>query len=251
MIQEPTLMSGNPRSARRSSVERSRDLRNDRVSQAYRQLRELIIWGRLAPGTRIIETDVANRLGVSRTPVRSALQRLQQEGYIVASGNGQQSRLAVAPLTREDARELFAIVGEVEALGAQWAAERADRVRTVRQLREINAELARSIQGSQPDHQRIFDLDQGFHRGYVEAGSGPRLLALHDAVKPQSERYVRLYISALVDEIGTSVDEHAVIVDAIERGDGAAAKDAVQINWRNASERLGGVIERLGERGIW
>src|SRR5690606_3496565 len=114
-------MSANPRSARRPSSDRTRDLRNDRVSQAYRQLRELIIWGRLAPGTRIIETDVAARLGVSRTPVRSALQRLQQEGYIVASGTGQQSRLAVAPLTREDARELFAIVAEVEALGAQWA----------------------------------------------------------------------------------------------------------------------------------
>jgi DNA-binding GntR family transcriptional regulator len=249
--QEPSLMSANPRSARRSSVERSRDLRNDRVSQAYRQLRELIIWGRLAPGTRIIETDVATRLGVSRTPVRSALQRLQQEGYIVSSGSGQQSRLAVAPLTREDARELFAIVGEVEALGAQWAAERDDRARTARQLREINGELARSFQGSQPDHQRIFDLDQGFHRAYVEAGSGPRLLALHDAVKPQSERYVRLYISALVDEIGTSVDEHGVIVEAIEKGNASAAKEAVQMNWHNASERLGGVIERLGERGIW
>jgi DNA-binding GntR family transcriptional regulator len=244
-------MSANPRSARRSSAERTRDLRNDRVSQAYRQLRELIVWGRLAPGTRIIETDVASRLGVSRTPVRSALQRLQQEGYIVTSGTGQQSRLTVAPLTREDARELFAIVAEVEALGAQWAAARDVRARTGRQLREINAELARSVEGGRPDHQRIFDLDQGFHRCYVEAGAGPRLLALHDAVKPQSERYVRLYISALVDEIGTSVTEHADIVDAIEAGDAEGAKRAVQVNWRNASERLGGVIEKLGERGIW
>jgi DNA-binding GntR family transcriptional regulator len=244
-------MSANPKSARRPPSDRARDLRNDRVSQAYRQLRELIIWGRLAPGTRIIETDVAARLGVSRTPVRSALQRLQQEGYIVASGAGQQSRLAVAPLTREDARELFAIVAEVEALGAQWAAEKTERARTARLLREINGELARTTGETRPDHQRIFDLDQGFHRAYVEAGGGPRLLALHDAVKPQSERYVRLYISALVDEIGTSVAEHAAIIDAIEAGDPDAAKRAVQVNWRNASERLGEVIEKLGERGIW
>ena len=53
-----------------------------------------------------------------------ALQRLQQEGYIIASGLGQQSRLAVAPLTQEDARELFAIVGEIEGLGARWSSER-------------------------------------------------------------------------------------------------------------------------------
>jgi DNA-binding GntR family transcriptional regulator len=57
-----------------------RKTRGDRVSQAYHQLRELIVWGKLAPGPRIIETDVATRLGVSRTPVRSAVQRLQQEG---------------------------------------------------------------------------------------------------------------------------------------------------------------------------
>ena len=57
---------------------------SDRASQAYRRLRELIVHGRLAPGARIIETEVAGKLGISRTPVRAALQRLQQEGYISA-----------------------------------------------------------------------------------------------------------------------------------------------------------------------
>src|SRR5688572_14725654 len=101
-----------------------------RPDQVYQKLRQLIIDGRLAPGTRVIETDVAERLGVSRTPVRGALQRLQQEGYIIASGTGQQSRLAVAPLTQEDARELFAIVGEIEGLGARWSAELAEDSRS-------------------------------------------------------------------------------------------------------------------------
>lgn len=227
--------------------------RNDRVTQAYHQLRELIIWGRLAPGSRIIETDVADRLGVSRTPVRSALQRLQQEGYIIEAGTGQQSRLSVAPLTREDARELFAIVSEVEGLAAEWAARRDDhnRTRTVRALKRLNDELALTAAEPRPDHHRIFDLDQGFHRTYVEAGAGPRLLALHDAIKPQSERYVRLYISALVDQIGTSVREHSAIIDAIAAADPSAAKQAVLVNWHNAGERLSEVIDHLGERGIW
>jgi DNA-binding GntR family transcriptional regulator len=232
---------------------RGRGDRGDRVTQAYRQLRELIVWGRLAPGTRIIETDVAARLGVSRTPVRSALQRLQQEGYIVEAGTGQQSRLSVAPLTREDARELFAIVSEVEGLAAEWAAARdeAEREHTVRELDRLNSELARVAAEPKPDHNRIFDLDQSFHRSYVEAGAGPRLLALHDAIKPQSERYIRLYVSALVDQIGTSVMEHAAIVDAIRAGDPSLAKARVLENWRNAGERLAEVIDHLGERGIW
>ncbi len=247
-------MSSAPKSVSRPAEDtRGRSDRGDRVTQAYRQLRELIIWGRLAPGTRIIETDVAARLGVSRTPVRSALQRLQQEGYIVEAGTGQQSRLSVAPLTRDDARELFAIVSEVEGLAAEWAAGRdeLERARTVRDLEHLNAELGRAAAEPKPDHYRIFDLDQGFHRAYVERGAGPRLLALHDAIKPQSERYVRLYISALVDQIGTSVREHEVIIHAIARGDPPAAKQAVLVNWRNAAERLSDVIDHLGERGIW
>lgn len=227
--------------------------RGGRVSHTYEKLRELIVWGRLAPGTRVIETDVANRLGVSRTPVRSALQRLQQEGYIIESGTGQQSRLSVAPLTKEDARELFAIVGHVEGLAAEWAAAQHERRRagTVHELERLNAELDAAARSPRPDHQRIFDLDQDFHRRYVEAGAGPRLLALHDAVKPQSERYVRLYISALVDQIDRSVQEHAATIDAIRSGDPRTAKERVLENWRNAAERLSEVIDHMGERGTW
>jgi DNA-binding GntR family transcriptional regulator len=243
----PGAMSAQSKPARRGPGQA------DRVTEVYRQLRELIIRGRLAPGTRIIETDVATRLGVSRTPVRSALQRLQQEGYIVTSGTGQQSRLSVAPLTKEDARELLAIVSEVEALAARWAALKpeAERTRTAAELRTINRELADTIQTPRPDPYRIFDLDQAFHRCFVEAGAGPRLLTLHAAIKPQTERYVRLYISALMDEISTSVREHDAAASAIEAGDAYAAKDAVLTNWHNATERLALVIERLGERGAW
>jgi DNA-binding GntR family transcriptional regulator len=238
-----------PRLARREGKER----RGDRVAQAYTRLRELIVWGRLAPGTRIIETDVASRLGVSRTPVRGALQRLQQEGYIVASGSGAQSRLAVAPLTREDAHELFAIVAQVEGLAARWAATKSDarRAALVERLAALNDELLAESRERRPDHQRLFDSDQRFHRAYVDAGGGPRLRALHDAIKPQSERYIRLYVSALVDEIDKSVAEHQRVIEAIAGGDAPGAEHAVQANWQAAVDRLSSVIDSLGERGAW
>src|SRR5690606_27538575 len=143
--------------------------------------------------------EIATRLGVSRTPVRSALQRLQQEGYIVGSDSGRQSRPTIAPLTKEDARELFRIVGAVESLAGRQAAELplAYRVLLSDELERYNAELSAAASAPKPDDNRVFDLDMGFHRRYVEAGAGPRLLALHDAIKPQAERYERLYISAL------------------------------------------------------
>jgi DNA-binding GntR family transcriptional regulator len=245
-------MKSKTRLAKRPRADGTR-ARGDRVTQAYHQLRELIVWGNLAPGTRIIETDIATRLGVSRTPVRSALQRLQQEGYIVVSGTGQQSRLSVAPLTQTDARELFAIVSECEGLAARWAAERdaKSRARVARELRAINADLAQSVHERNPDPHAVFDLDQRFHLCFTDAGAGPRLRALHHAVKPQSERYVRLYISSLIEEIDRSVRDHQAVADAIEAGDPLGAKEAVLSNWRNAGERLAQVIEKLGERGKW
>lgn len=227
--------------------------RGDRVSSAYQQLRELIVRGRLAPGTRVIESDVAQRLGVSRTPARGALQRLQQEGYVMAMEGGKQARLLVAPLTEEDAGELFDIVGSIEGLAARRAAAlpRRERDALVRELEHINRDLEAAARKDRPSQNEIFDLDAAFHRRYVEAAAGPRLLALHDAVKPQAERYIRLYVSFLVDEIGSSVSEHAITTRRIAEGDVEGAQDAVEINWRNAAERLNEVIAVVGERGNW
>jgi DNA-binding GntR family transcriptional regulator len=209
--------------------------------------------GRLAPGTRVLEIEIAERFEVSRTPARAALQRLQQEGYFVTSNGSKQSGLIVSPLTREDGRDLFGIVGALEGRAAYLAAmlELRVRARLASELRRWNEELLRVARIERPDQQSIFDLDTTFHRRYVEAGAGPRLLAFHDIAKPQAERYIRLYISSLFDEIGTSVEEHELIIEAIAQGDGGAAQRSVESNWRNASERLSLVIERVGERGSW
>jgi DNA-binding GntR family transcriptional regulator len=227
------------------------DGRSDTVSRVYQELRGLIVWGHLPPGARIAERAVAERLGLSRTPVRSALHRLQQEGFVSSVGRGQDQRLIVAPLTQEDGREIILIVGHLEGLAAHTAAllPDAQRKRIVARLREINRDLA--AESKRREFAQIFELDQAFHRAYVEDVVGPRLLALHRAIKPQIERYTRLYISVLVDELPTSVKEHEVIVKAIASGDAHAGQRAVETNWRNAAARLSRVIGQLGERGSW
>ncbi len=219
----------------------------------YQQLRQLIVQGQLAPGTWIIESDIAERLGVSRTPVRAALQRLQQEGFISVSRRGRLARAAVAPLTRDDAEELFGIVGALEGFAAARTAALGDRDRAavVAEMEALNSALLEAARASRPDPHRIFDLDTAFHHRYVHAAAGPRLVSLLDGIKPQAERYVRLYTSALIDEIGTSVQEHWAIVAAIDSADAPAAQDAVQHNWANASRRLSRIIDTLGERGSW
>jgi DNA-binding GntR family transcriptional regulator len=224
-----------------------------RPEQVYTRLRELIVQGLLSPGSRIVETEIATRLGVSRTPVREALQRLQQEGYVIGSPGAQQSRLTVAPLTRDDVYELLNIVGALEGLGARGAGQAPQNERRVlvRELRALNAEFHRAGKTLPIDHSALYDADEHFHRRIVEAAAGPRLLALHDAVKPQAERYIRMYISMLTSDIRTSVYEHDIITNAIEEGRADDAELAVQVNWRHAADRLSKVIAMAGERGKW
>lgn len=225
----------------------------DHTNEAYGRLRELIVRGRLAPGTRLVESELAQRLGVSRTPVRSALVKLRQEGYVTAATDGQRARLNVAPLTAQDARELWAVVAAVEGLAIREVANAAEglRLRAVESLRSINGALHDLAGESDPDPNRIFDLDSEFHRTIVASGAGPRLRVLHESIKPQTERYFRLYTSSIVDRIDVSVAEHEQIVLAIESGDPVAAVRAVESNWYNGVDRLVQAIEKLGERGCW
>lgn len=226
---------------------------DDPTSAVYEWLRALIVRGQLAPGARLVEREIASRLGTSRTPVRAALHRLQQERYVTVAEGGKHARLSVAPLTMEDAWELFEVVGGVEAAAAYRAAllPAPARVRLSTELAALNNALLRVTQQTRPDQNEIFELDTAFHRAYVAAGAGPRLLALHDTVKPQAERYVRLYISALVDRIADSIHEHGEIIDGVRSGDAEIAERAVLRNWRNAAARFSEVIARLGERGTW
>jgi len=225
----------------------------DLISQVYDKLHELIVTGRLAPGARIVESVVAEKLEVSRTPVRSALQRLQQEGYVVGSDGARRTQLTVAPLTKEDGHELFCLVGELEGYAAELAARlpREERDELVDTLRSINEELRNASDQRRPDARHIFDLHTEFHQKYVDAAAGPRLLALHSVMKPQAERYRRLYSTALGGEIEPSLREHDEIIEHITKGDPTAAAEAARQNWRNAAERLVQEIEELGERGGW
>src|SRR6185369_410297 len=224
------------------------------VSLAYHELRKLIVWGQLAPGARIAERDVADRLGISRTPVRSALHRLQQEGFVAPTGRGagRDQRLIVSPVTKGDGEEIFVIIAHLEGLAARMAATLplARRREIVRKMRELNrAMLAESRKRG--DANRIFNLDYAVHDTYVAGVVGQRLQALHDAIKPQCERYARIYINMLIDDLSRSCREHEAIARAIAEGDPAGAQRAAEMNWHNAATRLIQVIGEHGERGSW
>jgi DNA-binding GntR family transcriptional regulator len=223
------------------------------VAEAYGRLRDLIVQGKLGPGVRLIETELSDRLGMSRTPLRTALYLLHQEGYVEASGEGRQSRLSVAPLTQEDATEVFDIVGEIEGLAARRAATLPLPARRAlaTELRSLNTAMRAAATHKPPKPTETIRLDGEFHSAYVEAGAGRRLLSFFRSVKPHADRFIYLYYTTLTTEIIVSTQEHDVIIDAIAGGDAPAALRAVRTNWRNAADRLAKSITAVGERGVW
>ncbi len=144
------------------------------VLTAFQQLRELIVHGKLSPGTWIVEGDLAKRLHVSRTPVRAALNKLQQEGYVREHRMANKSRMIVAPLTKEDAAELYSVIGRLEGVAGRSIAAlpKAERMKIVLQLKALNQKLA-DVRGG--------PLQAGQHLRYRPRLSPARRLPLRPA----------------------------------------------------------------------
>ncbi len=220
----------------------------------YDQLRDLIVRGRLLPGTRLTEVDVATQLHVSRTPAREALRRLQQERLLVATGarDGAKVRLAVAPMTADEARELYTAAGALEGLIARRVGDLlpADRAALVASMANAQAEFRREATKRTPDWNRQFELHRAFHATLCSALAGPRLQSLLAELRPHLDRYEYFYGPLMRSGFEETFAEHDAIVASIESGTATAAERAVRTNWFKAAERLAQVVQRAGEAGF-
>jgi len=213
---------------------------------AYARVRDLIVRGRLPPGARLTEAEVTSRLAISRTPAREALRRLQQEGLLVAGGGGRgaQTRLLVAPMTREDVEELYHLAGALEGLAARRVGllAHAERRALGAALREAEAAFRAEAHRSPLDFDRLFERHDAFHRTLVTACAGPRTRALLDTIRPQLDRYEWYYAPLIGPDFRPTYAEHAAIIRAVIAGEADAAEQAVRANWWNGAERLAGKI---------
>jgi len=227
--------------------------KQDSVTAAFQKIRELIVQGQIAPGSWVVEAEMAERLGLSRTPIRGALQLLQREGFIVEQRGGKKSRLRISPLTKEDAQELYLIVGTIESLaGALTASLPAEKRQALcATLRDLNQKLAQLAATRKADLRSVFDIDTQFHHEIVAASAGPRLLVLHRMMKPQIERYWRLYAHTIIQDLHHSVAEHEEIMSAIASGNVKGTEKALANNWKLGAERIYQLIDLFGERGSW
>lgn len=211
----------------------------------YGRLRDLIVRGRLAPGTPLVEAEAARRLGCSRTPVREALQRLRHDGLAVAAGGGARPRLVVAPMSREAVDELYRAMGALEGMAARNVARlpATARVALARGMAALQAEFRRAVSARATDWDALFDRHDAFHRALQDAGAGPRIRALLDGLRPQVDRYEWLFAPLTGPDFSATNAEHDAIVRAVRTGSASDIERAVRANWFNGRARLLGAMD--------
>jgi DNA-binding GntR family transcriptional regulator len=226
-------------------------------ARVYRHLRDSIVRLEIAPGAPVSEASVCRRFGASRTPVRTAITRLQREGFLATSGGRSKRRLIVSPLTADDMRQLFLMVGALDGVAARLATAQLEPDRRqvlVSTLTETNDRLrALSVGGEPGNVTQVEELDSQFHHAYHAAALAPQLTLELESLQARRTRYVRVYTEALVQtrNLRDSVAEHDAIIAAMAAGDADAAEQRAAFNHRNALERFGRALAGASEYGTW
>ncbi|NMO00877.1 GntR family transcriptional regulator [Gordonia sp. TBRC 11910] len=196
----------------------------------YDTLLEWIVDGTLEPGERIRDAELAEHLGVSRTPVREALQQLGHEGLIETMAS---RSTCVAPLDIAGADHLYPIVWTLDAFAVRLAA--AHYGRTERdQMAIANAKLSRAL--SKGDAKSALTADADFHNTLAIASGNPELVKILGGLRTQLRRLELAYFHTGFGQ--SSVDEHASIQAALDAGDVDRAVGATLDHWQRGLERF-------------
>ena len=201
-----------------------------RVAQS---LRALIIAGQLPEGTQLVQRDLATRLGVSQTPVRASIGRLQREGFVAVGSTG---RAFVSRLTREDFEEIYAARLGLEGLAARLGAE-AVGAGELASMKETLDKLERAAAGQDVD--AYLALRWEFYGTCYRASGRRRLVEEVERLYWRSERYNRIVLST-PQRFRESLGRYADFFATCEANDGRAAERAVQGSLRWAVDSAAG-----------
>jgi DNA-binding GntR family transcriptional regulator len=195
------------------------------------QLRLAIMYGRLAPGEQLGESELAVRFGVSRGPLREALQRLVQEGLLTSVRN---RGVFVTTLSPEDVHDIYLVRGAIERSAALLILA-GDYLSAAEQLAEAQAVMNEAATSG--DHAALSDADQRFHEILVDASGSTRLRRMATTVLVES----RMCMTALEEKYllpDDALHEHFEIVEALRRGDREAVLACLDAHMERAVQLL-------------
>lgn len=214
------------------------------VDRATSELRQMIFSGELPPGSDHLETELAERLGMSRTPVREAALTLRAQGLVELRPR---RGLRIAPVSAQDMRDIYDILTELESLAAARAAEanysRADLATLAAAINDMDKALGAD------DLRAWAQADDRFHRELVRLGGNARLSMIVSVMRDQVRRArsTTLYIRPKPVQ---SNDDHRAVYQAIAAGDATTAHDIHHAHRTHARDMLVALLEKHQFHGL-
>lgn len=221
------------------------DSASDRVERTSirDQVRDILLtWltsGVLEPGSNLSETELAEQLGASRTPVREALFELALDGLVTREpGWG----FKVSPLTQDEGGNLFEVAGALETWSLRTLPLPTDE--QMDELRRLDREREAAVQ----DTLRQLDLDREWHRVLQRNTANPVLQETLDRLRNRLYRYQRTFMQR-EPSVRMAIRQHREIVAALESGDRERASDLLWAHWVAARDAVLAELPKAGEGG--
>lgn len=197
--------------------------------QAYQIIRSLLLDGTFAPGERLVEVKLAERLGVSRGPIREAIRMLVQDGLLIEN----EGPIHVYQPTHQDLIQLFQCRESLEVLAIQLAVSKL----TVQQLADLQLNIEQTREAfEQKRFSQVGQLDQDFHDQIIEAASNQQLSMLMNVIKGKivyiRNTMIRNQYAYLHDFIG----EHERIYHALQKRDSQQAETQMRLHIQSSVE---------------
>ena len=202
---------------RKRQIERHQTLRE----KILEMIRDAILKGTMKPGERVSEPELAERFGISRTPIREAFRQLESEGYLeVIPRKG----AVVASLSERDIEEFYAIKILLEGFAAKMAAEKLTE-KDIDRLESINERLKKVA--ADGDVKRFFRVHNEFHDLFIKAAGNDKL---YEMINQLVMRFKRLRLASLSQpgRMEISVEEHRNMIEAFKNRDGERADSLVR-----------------------
>ena len=192
------------------------------VDRIYREILDKILFRVWGDGHQVLEQQLAEELGVSRTPVREALVRLQRDGLIkVIPRHG----MRVLPMSPTDVREVYQILSSLESLAVSLAAARKPTTKEFAPLVQSNRKMKAAHDAS--DFKTWAHADELFHYHLVELSGNRILTDVHENFWGRAQR-ARLTMLSFISAPARSTQEHAQLIEAIREGDSALARQRME-----------------------
>ena len=194
-------------------------------------VKDAIIKGRLKPGGRVPESELAEMFGISRTPIREAFRQLESEGFITFTPR---KGAIVSPITDKDVIEFYAIKGLLEGYAAKMACCKISD-KEIRRMEDLNSQMTKCAERN--DVKNFFKLDNQLHDVFLKICGNDKLYNLIHVLVQQFERFRRTSLS-LSGRMWSSVKQHNEIIEAFKKRDVDLVERLVKANAEKGGEQL-------------